>query len=78
MTPAATGPRPALKPQAVRCASSGVSSASSAAGAAKASTPPLAGNRSVNLLAPHNVIQALCKGGFAPNTTANPRPVGMC
>ena len=39
--------------------------------------PSLAGNRSVNLLAPHNVIQALRKGGFAPNTTANPRPFGM-
>jgi mono/diheme cytochrome c family protein len=39
--------------------------------------PPLAGNRSVNLLAPHNVIQAIRKGGFAPNTAANPRPFGM-
>ncbi|MFN7693239.1 MAG: c-type cytochrome [Burkholderiales bacterium] len=31
----------------------------------------------MNLLAPHNVIQAIRKGGFAPNTAANPRPFGM-
>jgi mono/diheme cytochrome c family protein len=39
--------------------------------------PPLKGNRSVNLAAPHNVLQAIRQGGFAPNTAANPRPFGM-
>jgi mono/diheme cytochrome c family protein len=39
--------------------------------------PPLAGNRSVALASPLNVIQAIRRGGFAPATAANPRPFGM-
>lgn len=39
--------------------------------------PPLAGNRAVTLAQPHNVVQAIRKGGFAPATAGNPRPFGM-
>lgn len=39
--------------------------------------PPLAGNRTVGLASPLNVIQAIRRGGFAPATAANPRPFGM-
>ena len=39
--------------------------------------PPLAGNRSVTMANPRNLIQAISNGGFAPATDANPRPYGM-
>jgi mono/diheme cytochrome c family protein len=39
--------------------------------------PPLAGNRAVTLAPPHNLVQVIRKGGFAPATTGNPRPFGM-
>lgn len=39
--------------------------------------PPLAGNRTVNLVPAVNVIKAIRHGGFAPSTQANPRPFGM-
>lgn len=39
--------------------------------------PPLAGNRAVMLAPPHNLVQAIRKGGFAPATAGNPRPFGM-
>ncbi len=39
--------------------------------------PPLAGNRSVTMADPRNLIQAISNGGFAPATDANPRPYGM-
>jgi mono/diheme cytochrome c family protein len=39
--------------------------------------PPLAGNRAVTLAQPHNLVQAIRKGGFAPATAGNPRPFGM-
>ncbi len=38
---------------------------------------PLAGNRTVNLASPTNLVKAIREGGFAPNTQANPRPFGM-
>jgi mono/diheme cytochrome c family protein len=37
----------------------------------------LAGNRTVNLASPTNLVKAIREGGFAPNTQANPRPFGM-
>ena len=39
--------------------------------------PPLAGNRTVTLPSPNNVILAIVHGGFAPSTAGNPRPFGM-
>ena len=39
--------------------------------------PRLAGNRAVTLDAPHNVVQAILGGGFAPATAGHPRPYGM-
>ena len=38
---------------------------------------PLAGNRTVTMNPPTNVIQAVMQGGFAPATAGNPRPYGM-
>jgi mono/diheme cytochrome c family protein len=39
--------------------------------------PRLAGNRAVTLETPHNVVQAILGGGFAPATAGHPRPYGM-
>jgi mono/diheme cytochrome c family protein len=39
--------------------------------------PRLAGNRAVTLEAPHNTVQAILGGGFAPATAGHPRPYGM-
>lgn len=39
--------------------------------------PRLAGNRAVTLDAPHNAVQAILSGGFAPATVGHPRPYGM-
>jgi mono/diheme cytochrome c family protein len=39
--------------------------------------PALAGNRAVTQASPHNPIQAVLDGGFAPATPGNPRPYGM-
>lgn len=39
--------------------------------------PALAGNRAVTLASPHNLIQTIRHGGFAPTTAGNPRPFGM-
>ncbi len=39
--------------------------------------PPLAGNRSLALASPNNLIKAIRQGGFGPSTAANPRPFGM-
>jgi len=39
--------------------------------------PPLAGNRSLALPSPNNLIKAIRHGGFGPSTQANPRPFGM-
>ncbi len=39
--------------------------------------PPLAGNRAVTLASPANLVQMVLNGGFAPATTAHPRPFGM-
>jgi mono/diheme cytochrome c family protein len=39
--------------------------------------PALAGNPSVNVLVPANGIKAVLNGGYAPVTSANPRPYGM-
>jgi mono/diheme cytochrome c family protein len=39
--------------------------------------PALAGNRSVVMELPANVIRAVLSGGFQPATTGNPRPWGM-
>lgn len=39
--------------------------------------PALAGNRAVVLPPPHNVVQMIRHGGFAPTTAGNPRPFGM-
>ena len=39
--------------------------------------PALAGNRSVVMEPPANVIRAVLSGGFQPATTGNPRPWGM-
>lgn len=39
--------------------------------------PALAGNRAVTLADPHNVLQMVRHGGFAPSTAGHPRPHGM-
>jgi mono/diheme cytochrome c family protein len=39
--------------------------------------PALAGNRAVTLAVPANVIRIVMHGGYAPGTSANPRPYGM-
>ncbi|MDP3520897.1 MAG: cytochrome c [Hydrogenophaga sp.] len=39
--------------------------------------PPLAGNRSVLLTSPANLVQTVLNGGFSPATAAHPRPFGM-
>lgn len=39
--------------------------------------PALAGNRSVLLDDPANVVRVIVEGGFAPATAGNPRPYGM-
>lgn len=39
--------------------------------------PPLAGNRSVTMTEPANLVQVVLHGGFAPATRGNPRPFGM-
>ena len=39
--------------------------------------PALAGNRSVTLSSPVNVVQAVLAGGYPPSTDGNPRPYGM-
>ena len=39
--------------------------------------PALAGNRSVTLPSPVNVVQAILQGGYPPSTAGNPRPYGM-
>lgn len=39
--------------------------------------PALAGNRAVTLASPHNIVQTIRHGGFAPSTAGNPRPFGM-
>jgi mono/diheme cytochrome c family protein len=44
---------------------------------ARGAYPPLAGNRSVVMEPPSNVIQAVLSGGFQPATAGNPRPWGM-
>lgn len=38
---------------------------------------PLAGNRSVTLASPANLVQIVLNGGFAPATAGHPRPFGM-
>lgn len=38
---------------------------------------PLAGNRSVTLTSPANLVQTVLNGGFAPSTAGHPRPFGM-
>ena len=39
--------------------------------------PALAGNRSVTMASPANVVRVIVEGGFAPSTAGNPRPYGM-
>lgn len=39
--------------------------------------PPLAGNRSISVDAAVNPIRIVLNGGYAPSTSANPRPYGM-
>lgn len=39
--------------------------------------PPLAGNRSVLMASPTNLIQIVRRGEFQPATAGNPRPLGM-
>ena len=39
--------------------------------------PALAGNRSVTMANPRNLLQAITAGGFPPATDGNPRPYGM-
>ena len=39
--------------------------------------PPLAGNRTVTMESPANLIQMTLQGGYAPTTPGNPRPFGM-
>lgn len=39
--------------------------------------PPLAGNRSVTMASPANLVQTVLNGGFAPATPGHPRPFGM-
>lgn len=38
---------------------------------------PLAGNRTVTMTSPANLLQIVLNGGFAPSTTGHPRPFGM-
>ncbi|MGC4397344.1 c-type cytochrome [Hydrogenophaga sp. T2] len=38
---------------------------------------PLAGNRSVGLQDPTNLLRLIVSGGFTPSTAGNPRPFGM-
>ena len=44
---------------------------------ARGAYPALAGNRSVVMDPPANVIRAVLSGGFQPATAGNPRPWGM-
>jgi mono/diheme cytochrome c family protein len=44
---------------------------------ARGAYPALAGNRSVVMDPPVNVIRAVLSGGFQPATAGNPRPWGM-
>jgi mono/diheme cytochrome c family protein len=39
--------------------------------------PALAGNRSVTMASPANVVRVIVEGGFAPATAGHPRPYGM-
>jgi mono/diheme cytochrome c family protein len=39
--------------------------------------PALAGNRSVTMASPANLIRIVLNGGFLPATASNPRPYGM-
>lgn len=39
--------------------------------------PPLAGNRTLTMDPPRNLLQAITQGGFPPATAGNPRPYGM-
>ncbi|TYP82865.1 mono/diheme cytochrome c family protein [Nitrosomonas communis] len=39
--------------------------------------PALAGNRSIIMTIPTNVIRSVLNGGYPPTTAANPRPYGM-
>jgi mono/diheme cytochrome c family protein len=39
--------------------------------------PPLAGNRSVTMEPPANLVRAIALGGFGPATAGHPRPFGM-
>jgi mono/diheme cytochrome c family protein len=39
--------------------------------------PALAGNRSVTMASPTNLIRIVLEGGFPPATADNPRPYGM-
>ena len=38
---------------------------------------PLAGNRSVTMASPANLVRVIVSGGFLPATAGNPRPFGM-
>jgi mono/diheme cytochrome c family protein len=39
--------------------------------------PPLAGNRTVTMNPPANLVRVIVHGGFLPATAGNPRPFGM-
>ncbi len=39
--------------------------------------PALAGNRTVTMASPANLVQIVLNGGFAPSTAGHPRPFGM-
>lgn len=39
--------------------------------------PALAGNRSITMMNPTNVIRSVLNGGYPPTTAGNPRPYGM-
>ncbi|WP_236581955.1 cytochrome c [Hydrogenophaga sp. BPS33] len=39
--------------------------------------PPLAGNRTVTMASPANLVQIVLNGGFGPVTRGHPRPFGM-
>jgi len=39
--------------------------------------PPLAGNRSITMTPPINIIRSVLNGGYPPSTAGNPRPYGM-
>jgi mono/diheme cytochrome c family protein len=39
--------------------------------------PPLAGNRTVTMDPPANLVRVIVHGGFLPTTAGNPRPFGM-